>query len=52
MISDEKLNTNQQCALAAWKDRAMLSYIKQSVASRSREVIVLAYSALLRPHLE
>ncbi|GAB0208860.1 hypothetical protein GRJ2_003351700 [Grus japonensis] len=52
VLIDEKVNMGQQCALAAQKANCVLGCIKRSVTSRSREVILPFYSALLRPHLE
>lgn len=52
VMVDQSLTGTSHCALAVKKANRMVGYIARSIEYRSKDVVLLLYNTLVRPHLE
>jgi len=52
VLVSKDFKMSKQCIEASKKANRMLGYIKKSITSRSKEIILPLYRGLVRPHLE
>ena len=52
LLANAQLNKCKQCVQVAKKANDILAYRKNNEASRSKELIIRLYSALVRPHVK
>lgn len=52
LLVDSKLSMGQHCVPVAKRAKGILRYSRNSITSRSREVILLVYSALVTPYVK
>jgi len=52
VLVDNNLTAHLQCTLAAKMANHVLGYIRKSVTSRSRDMILSLFSVMVRPHLK
>ena len=52
VVVTEDFKMSRQCLTASSKANRMLGYIRKSITSKSKEIILPLYRGLVRPHLE
>lgn len=50
-LEDSELKIRKQCILSAEMANSISDSVNRIIASRSREVMIILYSELIRPHL-